>query len=341
MRPATRTLLAAAALFAAAATPASADVVVYCSADEKMCRGLVTAFTRETGIKAEMTRQSSGETYARIRAEKDNPRADVWWGGTGDPHLQAAEEGLLAEYKSPVMPKLRDWAVKQAERAKFQTVGVYMGALGYGYNSEELARKKLAAPACWADLLKPEFKDEVQMADPNSSGTAYTMLATLVQLWGEDQAFDYLKKLHRNINDYTKSGAAPAQAAGKGETLVGVAFQHDVVMVAITGKRPLVTVSPCEGTGFEVGSMSLIKGGRNAEDARKFYDWALGPSAQRIMPEFGSYQVPSNSEVAVPKESPDLSKIKLIDYDFTKYGSSAERRRLLARWTNEVKAAPR
>ena len=167
------------------------------------------------------------------------------------------------------------------------------------------------------------------------------MLATLVQLWGEEQSFDYLKKLHRNINDYTKSGAAPAQAAGKGETLVGVAFQHDVVMVAITGKRPLVTVSPCEGTGFEVGSMSLIKGGRNAEDARKFYDWALGASAQRIMPEFGSYQVPSNSEVAVPKESPDLTRIKLIDYDFSKYGSSAERRRLLARWTNEVKAAPR
>ena len=341
MRSAKTMLLAAAALLASAAMPARADVVVYCSADEKMCRGLVTLFTKETGIKADMTRQSSGETYARIRAEKDNPRADVWWGGTGDPHLQAAEEGLLAEYKSPMLPKLRDWAVRQAELAKHQTVGVYMGALGYGYNSEELARKKLAAPKCWADLLKPEYKGEVQMADPNSSGTAYTMLATLVQLWGEEQAFDYLKKLHRNINDYTKSGAAPAQAAGKGETLVGVAFQHDVVMVALTGKRPLVTVSPCEGTGYEVGSMSLIKGGRNAADARKFYDWALGVSAQKIMPEFGSYQVPSNSDVAVPKEAPDLSAIKLINYDFAKYGSSAERRRLLARWTNEVKGAPR
>ena len=337
-------LVFAAALLAAAplaSSPARADVVVYCSADEKICRGLMTLFTKENGIKADMTRQSSGETYARIRAEKDNPRADIWWGGTGDPHLQAAEEGLLAEYKSPVMPKLRDWAVKQAERARFQTVGVYMGALGYGYNSEELGRKKLAAPACWADLLKPEYKGEVQMADPNSSGTAYTMLATLVQLWGEEPAFDYLKKLHRNINDYTKSGAAPAQAAGKGETLVGVAFQHDVVMVALTGKRPLVTVSPCEGTGFEVGSMSMIKGGRNPADARKFYDWALGVSAQAIMPEFGSFQVPSNSDVPVPKEAPDLSSIKLIDYDFAKYGSSAERRRLLARWTNEIKGGAR
>ena len=146
MRHARTMLVAAAALLASAAMPARADVVVYCSADEKMCRGLITLFTKETGIKADMTRQSSGETYARIRAEKDNPRADVWWGGTGDPHLQAAEEGLLAEYKSPMLPKMRDWAVRQAELAKFQTVGVYMGALGYGYNSEELAARSSPPP---------------------------------------------------------------------------------------------------------------------------------------------------------------------------------------------------
>ena len=332
------TLLLATLLLAAA--PARADVVVYCSADEKICRGLVTLFTKETGIKAEMTRQSSGETFARIRAEKENPRGDLWWAGTGDPHLQAAEEGLTEEYRSPMLPKMRDWAVKQAERSNYRTVGVYMGALGYGYNREELARKKLAAPKCWADLLRPEFKGEVQMADPNSSGTAYTMLATLVQLWGEEPAFDYLKKLHRNINDYTKSGSAPVMAAGQGETLIGVAFQHDVVMVTLTGK-PLVTVSPCEGTGYEVGSMSLIKGGRNPADARRFYDWALGTSAQRIMPDFGSFQVPSNADVPIPKDAPDLSQIKLIDYDFAKYGSTAERRRLLGRWTTEIKGAAR
>jgi len=81
MRQAGTLLFAAAALLSAAALPARADVVVYCSADEKMCRGLVTLFTKETGIKADMTRQSSGETYARVRAERDNPRADVWWGG--------------------------------------------------------------------------------------------------------------------------------------------------------------------------------------------------------------------------------------------------------------------
>ena len=58
----------------------------------------------------------------------------------------------------------------------------------------------------------------MQISDPSSSGTAYVVLATLVQLMGEDQAFDYLKKLHLNVNQYTRSGAAPVQAPARGET---------------------------------------------------------------------------------------------------------------------------
>ena len=334
-------LLAGAALLALAPRIAAAQtLVMYCGVDEAWCRATATTYEKQTGVHTEMTRQSAGELYARLRAEKENPRGDIWWGGTGDPHLQAAEEGLTEEYHSAALPQLRDWARQQAERSKFRTVGIYLGALGFGYNTEELARRKLTAPACWADLIKPEFKGEVQMADPNSSGTAWTALATLVQLMGEGPAFDYLKKLNGNINEYTKAGAAPAQAAGKGETLIGIAFQHDVIDVAIR-HMPVQVVSPCEGTGFEIGSMSLIKGARHLDEAKKFYDWALTPEAQKIGAANRSYQVPSNMATPVPPEGPDLSKVKLINYDFANYGSSATRTRLLGKWTSEVKNAPR
>jgi iron(III) transport system substrate-binding protein len=319
---------------------AQGTMIMYCGVDENWCRAMTTTYQKQTGVNVQMTRMSAGEIYARLRAEKDNAQADIWWGGTGDPHLQAADEGLTDEYKSALLPKLHDWAQKQAERSKYRTVGIYLGALGFGYNTEEMAQRKLTPPACWADLVKPEFKGEVQMADPNSSGTAWTALATLVQLMGEEPAFVYLKQLHANINEYTKAGAAPAQAAGLGETLIGIAFQHDLIDVAIRGK-PVRTVSPCEGTGYEIGSMSLVKGGKNGAEARKFYDWALTVEAQKIAAANRSYQVPSNAEAPVPPQGPDLSKVKLIDYDFGKYGSSAERRRLLGRWTTEVKSAPK
>ena len=335
-------LFAAVALTVLAAGQAAAQrqLVMYCGVDEKWCRAVSNAYQKETGVQVDMTRMSAGETYARVRAEKDNPHGDVWFGGTGDPHLQAADEGITEPYQSPMLPKLRDWAQRQAERSHNRTVGLYLGALGFGYNTEDMKKRKLTPPACWADLIKPEFKGEVQMADPNSSGTAWTMLATIIQLMGEDKGFEYLKALHKNINEYTKAGAAPALATGQGETLIGIAFQHDVIDVAKHNK-PIAVVSPCEGTGYEIGSLSLIAGAKHMDEAKKFYDWVLTSDAQKIAATTGSYQIPSNPEAPVPPEAPDLSKIKLIEYDFAKYGSSATRKRLLGKWTDEVKNAPK
>ena len=318
-------IVGAFALAAPLTAAAQGELVVYCTVQEEWCRPMVTAFEKATGIKVLMTRKSSGEFYAQLKAEAANPRGDIWWGGTGDPHLQAAEEGLTEPYKSPKLAELQDWAVRQAEASKYKTVGVYAGALGYSYNTEQLKKKNIPEPKCWSDLIKPAFKDEIQVANPNSSGTSYTMLATLVQLMGEDKAFDYLKALHKNVNQYTKSGAAPARAAATGESMVGITFQHDAVVQAIGG-APVKIVSPCEGTGYEIGSMSIIKGAKNMENAKKWYDWALTPEAQSIGAQAKvSYQVPSNKNASAPPQAPKFSEIKLINYDFAKYGSSAER----------------
>jgi len=318
---------------------AQGEVVVYCTVQEEWCRPMVTAFEKATGIRVLMTRKSAGEFYAQIKSESQNPRGDVWWGGTGDPHLQAAEEGLTEPYKSAKLGELQDWAVRQAEQSKFRTVGIYAGALGYSYNTEQLKKKNLPEPKCWADLTKPAFKDEVQVANPNSSGTSYTMLATFVQLMGEDKAFDFLKALHKNINQYTKSGAAPARAAATGESLVGITFLHDAVMQVVNG-APVKTVAPCEGTGYEIGSMSIIKGAKNMENAKKWYDWALTAEAQAIGAQAKAYQVPSNKAAPTSAEAPTLTEIKLINYDFAKYGTSAERTRLLTKWDKEVSTLP-
>ena len=317
---------------------AQGALTVYCSVQEEWCQLMVNEFQRDTGISVAMTRKSSGETFAQVKAEAANPRGDIWWGGTGDPHLQAAEEGLTEAYESPMLAELQPWAVAQHKTAGGKTVGIYMGALGFGYNEDLLKQKGLAAPQCWADLIKPEFKGEVQVANPNSSGTAYTFLATMVQILGEDEAFKYMKALDGNINQYTKSGAAPAQAVARGETLVGIAFQHDVITPAITSNAPIKNVSPCEGTGFEIGSMSIIKGAPNLENAKKWYDWALTPEAQKLGAVSNSYQNPSNMEAPIPDVAPKMADIKLIDYDFAKFGASAERKRLLSRSDTEIGA---
>ena len=87
--------------------------------------------------------------------------------------------------------------------------------------------------------------------------------------------------------------------------------------------------------------MSIIKGAKNLDNAKKFYDWALTPAAQKLGAEAKSYQVPSNKATPVPPQAPKLNEIKLIAFDFAKYGSSDERKRLLAKWDAEVKNLPK
>ncbi len=311
------------------------QVNIICSVQAEWCNMMSTVYARTTGTKVNMTAKGSGEALAQLNAERANPKTDIWFGGTGDPHLQAAEQGLTLEYKSSQLKDLHPWAQKQASDSKYRTVGVYLGPLGFGFNNELLAKKKAKAPASWADLLKPEYKGEVQMANPASSGTAYTMIATLVQIMGEDKAFEYMKALNKNVSAYTRSGTAPVKAAARGETMVSISFVHDVTTEAING-FPLGSATPSEGTGAEIGSMSIVKNSPNPEAAKKFYEWALSPSAQQFGIAAKQFQVPSNVNVPKDPRMTDPSKIKLINYDYAKYGASAERRRLIAKWEKEI-----
>jgi len=251
--------LAASVCAAPLAAQAQEQLTIYCSILEEQCRVGVAAFEKASGIRVTMVRKSTGETLAQIRAEASNPRADVWWGGPGDSHIQAAEEGLTVAYRSPMLPELHDWAQRFAEQSGHRATGTYLGALGIGYNTEVLKSRGLPEPKCWADLLDSQYRDEVQVSDPNSSGTAYVFLASLVQLMGEDKAFEYMKALHKNVNQYTKSGAAPVKAVALGETAIGIAFMHDMVTMIADG-APVKTVAPCEGTGYETGSISIVNG---------------------------------------------------------------------------------
>mgnify|MGYP003345148039 CR=1 FL=1 len=126
----------------------------------------------------------------------------------------------------------------------------------------------------------------------------------------------------------------------RGETAVSISFVHDGPGEKMQG-FPVETITPSEGTGAEIGSMSIIKGAKNMDLAKKWYDWALTPAAQELGAKAKAYQVPSNKNAKAPPQAPDLKTIKLIDYDFAKYGSSAERTRLLAKWDKEVKALPK
>jgi iron(III) transport system substrate-binding protein len=325
------------------ATPvANAQSVVnaICSTDQAWCDLAASEYQKSTGNKVQQTRKPTGEALAQLRAEAANPKTDMWWGGTGDPFLQAAEVGLLEPYRPAYMMDLHSWSVRQYAMTQNLVGGFYTSAIGVGWNTELLKKKKLAEPKCWADLIKPEYKGDIEISHPASSGTAYTILAGLVQLLGEEQAFDYMKKLHKNISNYTRSGTAQAPNVAKGEVAIGISF-----IFGFDGWRlnnyPVKTVGLCEGTSYEIGGIAMIKGQRNKEAAKQYYDWLMSPAGQAIGAKANSLQVPANRMFKPDPKIPLLDNVRLIKYDFEKYGKAIERRRLLDRWTKEVESLPR
>ena len=320
---------------------AQTSLTAICSTDQAWCELAAKDFEAATGVRVLQVRKPTGEALAQIRAEAANPKTDLWWGGTGDPFFQAAELGLLEAYRPTYLNDLHGWAVRQYAMSANMVGGFYTSAIGFGWNEDVLKRRKLPAPKCWADLVDAKYKGEVETSHPGSSGTGYTILAGLVQMMGEDAAFDYLKKLHRNVTQYTRSGTAQAKSVAKGEVGIGVSFLFGFENERQQGFSMVKSAAPCEGTSYEVGGIALVKGARNRDAARRYYDWLMSPAGQGVGARANSLQVPANKTFKPDPRVPLIDNVRLIRYDFEKFGKAAERKRLIERWEREVNALPR
>ena len=323
----------------AAATEAPAEITdtelnVLCTPQEQWCQGMKQEFEAKYGITVNYVRMSAGEALARLQAEKDNPQFDIWWGGPIDSFVAAKGEGLLEAYDSPNYGNLTD-PVKMKD-VDNQWVGIYVGTLGFATNTDWLAEHPdAAAPTSWDDLLKPEFKGQVMVAHPSSSGTSYTALATVLQIRGEEAGWEYLQQYAGQMAQYTKSGAAPAKFVGQGEAAVAIVFSHDIVNEIENNKMPLVLTFPEEGTGYEIGGMALVKGAKHPQAARLWFDWALTPEAQALGPTYAAYQAPTVKGVEL--SHPELLEVNLIDYDFIWAGE--HKTEFVDKFTNEIAPA--
>lgn len=322
-------------LASSVAAQAEDKLVLLCTPQEDWCVKMVDEFKSQTGIDTSYVRMSSGESLARLRAGAEDPEFDVWWGGPADGQIAAGIEGLVEPY---VSPNAADIAPEQKAEDGTWT-GVYVGALGFCSNQAVLDELGVDVPDSWDDLLDPALVANVAVAHPASSGTAYTTFYTQVQRLGsEDAAIDYMKELHKNILQYTKSGSAPGAMAGRGEIAVAIIFSHDCIKNIEEGYSDLVVSFPMEGTGYEIGAEALVAGAPHPNNAKTWIDWALLPETQEIGATVGSFQLPTNPNAAVSEYSVDLSQVNLIDYDFAAAGEA--RTRLTQRFEDEVAAAP-
>lgn len=306
------------------------QVVIYTALEEDETADYLALAKKEMpDLEIKWVRYSTGEVIAKLIAEKGNPQADVIY-GTAVTELDRVKD-LLVPYKAKDFDKIGK-AFKDPN-GYWTAIDMYVAA--FCVNKDRIAKKGIPMPSSWADLTKPAYKGEVIMPNPASSGTGYLQITSLLFMngvkEGKEDGWNFLKKLHENIVEYTNSGSAPAKLASTGEVAVGVSFSYRVAKQIADG-FPVQMVFPAEGCGYELEANALVKGAPHPAGAKQFLDWAITENAMKAYYKYKGVVtrtgVVGESALVLPK----LEEMKLAPMDFV--WSAANKPAVVAKWNS-------
>ena len=281
-------------------------------------------FTKDTGIKVDFIDMSSGEVLSKLQAEKGKPSADVWFGGGLDSFISAKNKGLLEKYISPEMDEV---PLKYRDKDGYWS-GVSLVLVGFMTNDEILKEEGLEAPKTWADLTKPEYQDNLIMANPAISGTNYALVHNLIQEMGEEKAWAYFEELDKNIPFLAKRGGEPPLKVTSGEFAVAI-IPMSGEFILMEGKYPVTTWYPEDMIPWIPAGMAIFKNAENLASAQKFVDWALSERGQIVIRDEDPRAMVRNG-VKTPESIKTVDMSKLIDIDIDRLGN--ERDKVLNEW---------
>lgn len=310
-----------------AGAAAATELTVYTAVESDDLRKYAERFNQaHPDIRIRWVRDSTGVITARLLAEKENPRADVIWGLAATSLLILDDQDMLHAYAPKGVEKLDPKFVSRENPPSWVGMDAWVAAICY--NTIEGQRRGIPMPTSWEDLTKPEYRGQVIMPNPASSGTGYLDVASWMQLFGEEQAWDYMDRLHANISRYTHSGSAPCNLAASGEAVVGVSFAFRAARLKTQG-APVEVVFPSEGLGWDMEAAAIVKGTRNLEAAKTLMDWAVSREANELYNE--GYAVVAMPGVAKPLPNyPEDIVDRMIDNDFG--WAAVNRDRILQEW---------
>lgn len=188
---------------------AATELTVYTALEAEDLQKYAQRFNENhPDIAIKWVRDSTGIITAKLLAEKNNPQADAIWGLAATSLLLLDAQGMLQPYAPKGLdkldPRFRDPANPPA------WVGMDAWSAALCFNTVEAEKLKLPKPTSWEDLAKPVYKGHISMPNPNSSGTGYLDVSAWLQLFGPEQGWKYMDKLHENISHYTHSGSKPS-----------------------------------------------------------------------------------------------------------------------------------
>lgn len=239
----------------------------------------------------------SQEVLERVRAEKANPQADVWFGAPADAFVKAANGGLLEPYRptwaGAVEPTSRDSADRW--------YGTYLTPEVIAYNTDRVPAAQ--APKDWDDVLDPRWKGRIVIRDPVASGSMRAiyggMIARAMASSGSSAAgYDWLRRLDANTGEYAFNPAILFEKLRRGEAWVTLYNMPDIATLKERGGAPVEYVIPASGTPLLVDAIAIVKGAKHLEAAKQFYEFVTTPEALKFAAD-SLRRIPARTDIAV------------------------------------------
>jgi iron(III) transport system substrate-binding protein len=334
-------LLAAVGLAGALATACRRDsrvpLVIY-SPHGRDLLGLVerTYEARHPGVDVRWLDMGSQEVYDRIRSERANPQADLWFGGPNTIFARGVRDGLLEAFHP-------SWAAAvppESRQSKDLYFGLYRTPAVIVYNSAAVAPAD--APRDWDDLLDPRWKGKILIRYPIASGTMRAIFGmilerSIAETGSTVRGFQWLGRLDAQTREYVMNASILVEKIARREGLATVWDLPDVLL-EMRRSKDLAYVFPASGTPVIDDAVGIVRGSRHAPQARDLAEWLGSPEAQLLAAE-NVYRLPARTDLPIerlPQWARDVEKSMKpakMDWDLLERDGQA----WMAKWDREVR----
>jgi len=253
--------------------PAQQRLLIYTPHGQDLLRDFIGRYQQQYGpVDIQFLDMGSREILERVRAERNRPQADLWWGASHITFLTAAEEGLLAPYRPSWSAKVPATSHEKGDLwySVYQTPEVIV------YNSD--AVPAAAAPRDWDDVLDPKWRDKVLIRNPNPSDSMRVIFGAMILRFysasgSPEGGYDWLRRLDANVHEYTADGTLLMQKLARREGLISLWDLPDVRLYKEQKGMPLGYSIPASGTPIVNEGIAILRGAPNEAEAQKFYEF--------------------------------------------------------------------
>lgn len=251
-------------------------IIVYSPHGQELLEAFEARFEeRNPDVDVQWLDMGSQEVLDRVRSEKANPQADVWWGGPAPMFVSAAEEGLITTFEPSWASALEPSA--RGDGATWH--GTYLTPMVIAFNTVRVTGDDI--PRDWEEVLDPRWRDRVLIRDPVASGTMRTIFGLIIQRslreTGDTAAgFDWLRRLDAQTKEYVLNPTLLYQKLARAEGDITLWDMPDIEELKARTTFPIDYVFPSSGTPVPVDAIALIAGASQPEAAQRFIEYVGG-----------------------------------------------------------------